>query len=155
MTACYIVNLTPSAVLNDKIPYEIWSNMLADYSSLRTFGCSAYSHQSEGKLEPRAQKCVFLDYPESVKGYRLWARSCGGVKVIIHRHITFNESEIPCLDPKTVENKNEKNDFFLTIADNEFDRPNPHSEIEVEPDNNQTQTYLEESNETLTDSIAD
>ncbi|KAL2460938.1 cysteine-rich RLK (RECEPTOR-like protein kinase) 8 [Abeliophyllum distichum] len=120
--------------------------MPADYSSLRTFGCSAYSHQNEGKLEPRAQKCVFLDYPQGVKGYRLWARGLGGVRVIISRDVTFNENEMPCLDPKTVNDRHEKkDDFFLTIADNDLEKPNPHSEIEVDSDNNQAQTGLEES----------
>jgi len=64
---------------------------------LRTFGCAAFSHQSEGKLEPRARKCVFLGYPEGVKGYRLWDRSQKGVKIIISRDVTFNEIDMPCL----------------------------------------------------------
>ncbi|KAL2513066.1 Retrovirus-related Pol polyprotein from transposon TNT 1-94 [Abeliophyllum distichum] len=145
MTACHIVNLTPSAALNDRTPFEMWNNMPADYSSLRTFGCSAYSHQNEGKLEPRAQKCVFLGYPQGVKGYRLWARGHGRVKVIISRDVTFNENEMPCLDPKAVNDRHEKkDDFFLTIADNDLEKPNHHSEIEVESDNNQAQTGLEE-----------
>jgi len=46
-----------------------------DYSILRTFGCAALTHQSEGKLKPRTRKCVFLGYPKRVKRYRLWDRS--------------------------------------------------------------------------------
>ncbi|KAL2540840.1 Uncharacterized protein Adt_01818 [Abeliophyllum distichum] len=65
---------------------------------LKTFGCTAFSHQSEGKLELRARKCVFLGYPEGVKGYRLWDRSQSGVKIIISRDVKFNESEMPCLE---------------------------------------------------------
>ncbi|GJW95323.1 retrovirus-related pol polyprotein from transposon TNT 1-94 [Tanacetum coccineum] len=38
------------------------------YGMLRTFGCVAYSHIKQGKLEPRAVKCVLLGYPEGVKG---------------------------------------------------------------------------------------
>ncbi|KAL2465401.1 Reverse transcriptase Ty1/copia-type domain-containing protein [Abeliophyllum distichum] len=45
-----------------------------------------------------------------------------------------------------------KNDFFLTIADNDLEKPNPHSEIEVESDNNQAQTGLEEFDDISPDS---
>ncbi|KAL2471172.1 Integrase catalytic domain-containing protein [Abeliophyllum distichum] len=55
MIACHIVNLTPSAALNDKTTFEMWNNMPADYSSLRTFGCSAYSHQSEERPNPHSE----------------------------------------------------------------------------------------------------
>ena len=71
MTACYLVNLTPSAALNGDTPHEKWNEKCANYSILRTFGCVAFTHQNEGKLEPRARKCVFLGYPKGVKGYRL------------------------------------------------------------------------------------
>nr|GFC12816.1 retrovirus-related Pol polyprotein from transposon TNT 1-94 [Tanacetum cinerariifolium] len=33
------------------------------------FGCVAYSHVQQGKLKPRAVKCVLLGYPEGVKGH--------------------------------------------------------------------------------------
>jgi transposase InsO family protein len=112
MTAVYIVNRTPSSVLDGKTPEEVWSGRLSDYTTLRTFGCSAYSHQSIGKLEPRSQKCVFMGYPEGVKGYRLWARDEKGFKMITSRNVTFNEGDMPCLskrvssdDPKSDEDE--------------------------------------------------
>jgi hypothetical protein len=36
------------------------------------FGCAAYAHVDNGKLEPRAIKCVFLGYGSGVKAYKLW-----------------------------------------------------------------------------------
>ncbi|KAK1614039.1 hypothetical protein QYE76_019556 [Lolium multiflorum] len=39
---------------------------------LRVFGCTAYAHVDNGKLEPRAVKCIFLGYGSGVKAYRLW-----------------------------------------------------------------------------------
>jgi len=63
MTTCYLINITPSAALNGDTPYEKWHEKCVNYSNLRTFGCAAFSHQNQGKLEPRAKKCVFLGYP--------------------------------------------------------------------------------------------
>ncbi|KAL2465214.1 Retrovirus-related Pol polyprotein from transposon TNT 1-94 [Abeliophyllum distichum] len=98
MTACYLTNLTPSAALNGDTPYKKWHDKCADYTMLKTFGSTAFSHQSEEKLEPRARKCVFLGYPKGVKRYKLWDRSQNGVKIIISRDVKFNESEMPCLE---------------------------------------------------------
>ena len=50
--ACYVVNRAPSAALNFKTPEEVWSGTPADYSDLKFFGCPAYMHVNEGKLEP-------------------------------------------------------------------------------------------------------
>ena len=54
------------------------------------FGCTAYAHVDNGKLEPRAIKSIFLGYKSSVKGYKLWNPQTK--KVIISRNIIFNES---------------------------------------------------------------
>ncbi|GAB2274148.1 hypothetical protein Dimus_039069 [Dionaea muscipula] len=63
---------------------------------LKTFGCLAYAHRNEGKLEPRAVKCIFLGYQEGTKGYRLWEKCTGGFKILISRDVTFNENMFPC-----------------------------------------------------------
>lgn len=54
--------MCPSIVINFKIPKEVWSGKPANYSRLRVFGYTAYSHQNDGKLVPWSIKCVFLDY---------------------------------------------------------------------------------------------
>ncbi|KAK4383959.1 Retrovirus-related Pol polyprotein from transposon TNT 1-94 [Sesamum angolense] len=61
-----------------KIPESVWTSNAVDISSLRVFGCSAFVHQSVDKLAPRSQKCVFIGYPDGIKGYRLWLRSQPG-----------------------------------------------------------------------------
>ncbi|GKC26414.1 zinc finger, CCHC-type containing protein [Tanacetum coccineum] len=58
--------------IEKKTPMEMWSGHPSDYGMLRIFGCVAYSHVKQGKLEPRAVKCILLGYPEGVKGYRLY-----------------------------------------------------------------------------------
>ncbi|GJS90771.1 retrovirus-related pol polyprotein from transposon TNT 1-94 [Tanacetum coccineum] len=64
----------------------------ANYEMLRIFGCVAYSYVNQGKLKPRAIKCIFLGYPEGVKGYRLWRLDDVKPKIIISRDVVFNES---------------------------------------------------------------
>ncbi|KAH9687838.1 hypothetical protein KPL70_014918 [Citrus sinensis] len=66
-TACFIVNKSPSSGINFRTPYELWSGKPADYSHLRIFGCPAYAHVKQGKLEPKAFKCVFLGYPAAIE----------------------------------------------------------------------------------------
>ncbi|KAH9650990.1 hypothetical protein KPL70_026576 [Citrus sinensis] len=77
-----------------RTPYELWSGKPADYSHLRIFGCSAYAHVKQGKLEPRAFKCVFLGYPAGVKGYKLWCTDMKPPRAIISRDVVFNEHEM-------------------------------------------------------------
>ena len=89
-TACHLINRSPSITLNKKTPIEVWSGTPADYSQLRVFGCTAYAHVDNGKLEPRAIKCVFVGYGSGVKGYMLWNHETN--KVFVSRSVVFNES---------------------------------------------------------------
>src|SRR6185437_16191659 len=66
------------------------SGTAADYSHLRVFGCTAYAHVDNGKLEHRAIKCLFLGYDSGVKGYKLWNPETK--KTFMSRSVVFNES---------------------------------------------------------------
>nr|AAT44257.1 putative polyprotein [Oryza sativa Japonica Group] len=76
--------------IDKKTPIEVWSGSPANYSDLRVFGCTAYAHVDNGKLEPRAIKCIFLGYPSGVKDYKLWCPKTK--KVVISRNVVFHES---------------------------------------------------------------
>jgi len=89
-TACYLINRSPNKSIDCNIPEEVWSGNPVDYSNLKIFGCLAYSHVNEGKLEPRAKKCIFLGYGSGVKGYHLYDPESH--KVIHSRNVTFNEN---------------------------------------------------------------
>ncbi|GJR70297.1 retrovirus-related pol polyprotein from transposon TNT 1-94 [Tanacetum coccineum] len=91
-TAAYLINRSPSTAIEKKTPMEMWSGHPSDYGMLRTFGCVAYSHVKQGKLEPRAVKCVLLGYPEGVKGYRLYRLDNESPKIVTSRNVVFNES---------------------------------------------------------------
>src|SRR6185369_1612417 len=89
-TACYLINRSPSIAIDKKTPIEVWSGTPADYSQLKVFGCTAYAHVDNGKLEPRAIKCVFIGYGSGVKGYKLWNPKTS--KAFMSRSVVFNES---------------------------------------------------------------
>ena len=89
-TACYLINMSPSISLEKKTPIEVWSGSPADYSQLRVFVCTAYAHVDNGKLEPRAVKCMFIGYGSVVKGYKLW--NFETKKSFMSRSVVSNES---------------------------------------------------------------
>ena len=92
--ACYIVYRTPSTAIECKTPFEVWSGAPADYSNLRVFGRPAYAQVNDGKLEPRAKKCIFLGYASRTKGYRLWCRDSKSPGLIVSRDVKFDKFAI-------------------------------------------------------------
>ena len=95
-TTAYLINRSQSNSIGFKCPEERWSGRKPNLNHLRVFGCAAYVHTREGKLEPRSLKCVFLGYHDGTKGYRLWKRNTPGVRIIISRDVVFNELTFPC-----------------------------------------------------------
>ena len=89
VTACYLINRCPSYVITFKPPLDVLKGTNSSYEHLRIFGWLAYAHTTQDKLEPRAQRCVFLGYPEEVMGYKLW--NFEGRKNIISRDTIFDE----------------------------------------------------------------
>ncbi|KAG8473153.1 hypothetical protein CXB51_035098 [Gossypium anomalum] len=66
----FLINRSPSVAIEKKTPQEVWSDNPANYSDLKIFGCPAYAHVDNGKLEPGSIKCVFVGYKAGVKGTR-------------------------------------------------------------------------------------
>ncbi|KAG8498673.1 hypothetical protein CXB51_004985 [Gossypium anomalum] len=98
-TACFLINRSPSVAIEKKTPQEVWSGNPANYSDLKIFGCPAYAHVNNGKLEPRSIKCVFLGYKAGVKGYKLWCPE--NRKVVEHQ---INTESTPQVSTK-IENR--------------------------------------------------
>ncbi|KAG8501190.1 hypothetical protein CXB51_003298 [Gossypium anomalum] len=102
--ACFLINRSPSVAIEKKTPQEVWSCNPANYSDLKIFGCPAYAHVDNGKLEPRSIKCVFLSYKAGVKGYKLWCPE--NRKDVISRDVVFYETAmLPNLSLKDSSNK--------------------------------------------------
>jgi hypothetical protein len=85
-----LINRSPSITLNKKTPIEVWSGTPVDYSQLKVFTCTAYTHVDNGKIEPRSIKCIFLGYGSGVKGHKFWNPETR--KTFMSRSVVFNES---------------------------------------------------------------
>ncbi|GKD00842.1 retrotransposon protein, putative, ty1-copia subclass [Tanacetum coccineum] len=91
-TTAYLINKSPSTTIEKKTLMEIWSRHPSDYGMLRIFGCVVYSHVKQGKIEPKAVKCILFGYPKGVKGYRLYRFDDETPKIVTSRNLVFNEN---------------------------------------------------------------
>ena len=68
--------MSPSIPLGYKIPQELWSEKVPNYSKLWIFGCEAYAFVPKNerwKLKSQSWKCTFLGYrPDGSFDYQLW-----------------------------------------------------------------------------------
>ncbi|KAI5338139.1 hypothetical protein L3X38_017410 [Prunus dulcis] len=79
LAATYLINCTPSRVLNFKTPLDILCTHTSPVSVSKlppkVFGCVAYIHvysHQRSKLDPCALRCVFIGYSTTQKGYKCY-----------------------------------------------------------------------------------
>jgi hypothetical protein len=90
-TAAFTLNTAPSKTV-ETTPYELWFGKKPKLSILKVWGCDAYVKRFQpDKLEPKADKCVFIGYPKETIGYTFYHRSKG--KVFIAKNGSFLEKE--------------------------------------------------------------
>lgn len=98
LTAVFLINRTPTPLLDNKTPFEKLTNKAPEYQHLKTFGCLCYASTSpkqRNKFETRARACVFLGYPAGYKGYKLM--DLQSHSVFISRNMMFYEDLFPFL----------------------------------------------------------
>ena len=91
----YLLNISPTNVVNGKTHYEVWYDCKSSVSNLKIFGCIAYAHVSKKKrekLDNKSKKYIFIGYSSEIKGYRLYDPLTK--KLEINRDIIFNEQNI-------------------------------------------------------------
>lgn len=78
LTACHLINRMPSRVLQYESPVQVLQNnfptsrIITDLP-LKVFGSLCYVYIPNvfrSKLDPKAEKCVFLSYASNKKGYK-------------------------------------------------------------------------------------
>lgn len=93
--ATYLINRLPTPVLHHKTPYQTFFDKTFDYNQLKTFGCACFPclrPYQKHKFSFHSQKCVYLGYGDSHKGYKCLSPSG---RIYISRHVVFNELEFP------------------------------------------------------------
>src|SRR6266480_600345 len=90
-TAAFTLNRAPSKSV-ETTPHELWFGKKPKLSFLKVWGCDAYVKRLlPDKLEPKAEKCVFIGYSKETIGYTFYHRSEG--KVFVAKNGSFLEKE--------------------------------------------------------------
>jgi hypothetical protein len=95
-TVTYLINRLPTKTLGPSTPYFALHATHPSYHELRVFGCACYPNltaTTPHKLAPRSTLCVFFGYSLDHKGYRCLDLTSN--RVIMSRHVTFDESHFP------------------------------------------------------------
>ena len=64
VTACYLINRSPSVPLGFDIPERVWTGKDVSYSHLKVFECKTFVHvpkEQRSKLDSKSTPCIFLD----------------------------------------------------------------------------------------------
>ncbi|XP_074314573.1 uncharacterized protein LOC141649792 [Silene latifolia] len=90
LTATYLINKMPTAILHWKTPFEVLFKRKPTYDELRVFGCQCFapiakSVTGKDKFAVKARKCLFIGYPYGQKGYTLYD---------MQQHTTFTARDV-------------------------------------------------------------
>lgn len=91
-TIVYIMNRTPTVAIHDVTPKEKYTGNKPDVSHFKVFGCITYVHvpdELRTKLDPKAEKCVFIGYSLEQKRYRCYNPATRQLRV--SRDVVFDE----------------------------------------------------------------
>ncbi|KAK3042287.1 hypothetical protein RJ639_001882 [Escallonia herrerae] len=96
LMAGYLINRTPSSILNGKTPYEIIYGQASEYEHLRVLGSFCFAHiqgKARDKFASRSCRCIFVGYPYGKKGWRLYDLETR--EFFVSRDVDFYETEFP------------------------------------------------------------
>ncbi|GJT38378.1 putative RNA-directed DNA polymerase [Tanacetum coccineum] len=95
LTTVYLINRTPSSVLSGKSPFYLVYGHDPSLSHLRVFGCLCYATilNNQDKFSSRSERCVFIGYSNSKKGYKLL--SLENKSILFSRDVKFYETVFP------------------------------------------------------------
>ncbi|KAM7502462.1 hypothetical protein LguiB_001366 [Lonicera macranthoides] len=92
--AAHVINRSPTHVIKDKTPEEMWSGVKPKVDYFRVFGCLAHVHvpdEKRKKLDDKSIQCVLLGVSKESKAYRLFDPVTK--KIIVSRDVCFEEDK--------------------------------------------------------------
>ena len=95
LTAAYLINRLSSPLLSKKSPFDLLYNRSPSLDHLKVFGCLCYAtvvHPTQ-KFDPCAKRCIFVGYPTSQKGYKLYDMETK--KFFVSQDVKFCETIFP------------------------------------------------------------
>lgn len=96
LTASYLINRTPSKVIQFETPLEKLFHRKPNYQFLQVFGCACWPNlrpYNNHKLQFCSKQCAFLRYSHLHKGFKCLDISTG--RVYIFRDVIFDENVFP------------------------------------------------------------
>lgn len=91
-TAVYLQNRSSHRVVGSRTPEEAFTRSRPNVGHFSMFGCLTFSHvpsEKRTKLEPTAEKGIFVGYNETLKAYRIYIPSQR--KIVVRRDVRFEE----------------------------------------------------------------
>ena len=105
-----------------------WFGKKPKLSFLKVWGCDAYvKNLQPDKLEPKSEKCVFIEYPKETVGYTFYHRSEG--KIFVAKNGSFLEKEFLS---KEVSGRNVKLDEVI-VSSPELESSSSQKSVPVIP----------------------
>lgn len=93
-TAVYLRNRSPTSILGNITPYEVWYGRKPNVNHLRTFGCIAVALNKKQKknFDARGEEYIMVGYSNVSKAYRLYDKHAHNV--VERRDVIFIETQL-------------------------------------------------------------
>lgn len=94
LAVVHFINRTPTIVNNGVTKHEMLFGNTSNYEHLKVFGCLCYvKTRSHDKFEARANKCMFIGYPQGQKGWNVY--NLETKEFSVSRDVIFYENFFP------------------------------------------------------------
>ncbi|WZY72206.1 hypothetical protein YC2023_004446 [Brassica napus] len=93
-TACYLINRTPTLILQGQSPFEVLNQYKPSLEHMKVFGCLCFvmvPGEIRNKLEAKSSKAMFIGYSSSQKGYKCYDPNTR--RVLVSREVKFVEEK--------------------------------------------------------------
>ena len=127
LTTSYLINRMPTRILKYITPLDYFKRTFPTCRinsdlPLKVFECTVFVHipnNFRSKLDPRAEKCVFIGYALNKKGYKCYNPHTK--KIFVSIDVTFLENQ-PFFDKNYLQGEKNKEENFWEIS---YLLPNP------------------------------